>query len=234
MTVISDDIMRSQQRSKSIAFREHSIERKLSGRKDNSAQIAFAFYTIAIAAKLAKIDAGAFSTTAAEIDSFKEIFTVACKAEIDVSLYYNAAISDNVQATHYAKQLVNLFPSNRILLEEFVDDLLNFADADSQMSSPKVMFLRDVTLALNFDENFFKDRLSKHILHNHQDPFLLLNVDKNVSFVDLKKQYRNAAKDWHPDRFLNKNIDPLLAQIAREQFDIYTKAFDAIKAARGF
>src|SRR3989338_3270520 len=112
-----------------------------------------------------------------------------------------ASSNDDVQATHYAKQLVNLFPNNRLLLEELLDDLLVFADADSHMTSGKVKFLKNVSLALNFNEQFFKAVLRKHILTTNPNPFTLLDVAKNVSYVDLKKKSRLAVKDWHPDKF---------------------------------
>lgn len=223
------------QRLKSIAKREQSIDKKLAGRKDNALQIAFTFYVIAIAAKLARVDLGVSAKTEeAEVDSFKEIFSIP-ELELDkVDEFYSEAIHDDIVATHYAKQLVNLFPKNRLLLEELVDDLLVFADADSPMTSGKVRFLKEVVLALRFNEAFFGRVLRKHLLVTHHDSYKLLDVPRNISFVDLKKKYRNKVKDWHPDKFTGANVAPELAQIAREQFDIYSKAYEIVRKERGF
>ncbi len=223
------------QRAKTIARRERSIEKKLVGRKDNAIQIAFTFYVIAIAAKLARVDSGVFAeTTLAEVDSFKEIFSIP-ESELDkVEDSYKAAVYDSIPATHYARQLVNLFPNNRLLLEELVDDLLVFADADSPMTSAKVKFLKEIVLALNFNERFFGRILRKHIITNDQDPFKLLDITKDISYVDLKKKYRNAVKDWHPDKFSGKDVAIELVEIAREQFDLYTKAYESVKQTKGF
>lgn len=229
------EITDKDQRSKSISKREQSIGKKLSGKLDNAVQIAFTFYVIAIAAKLARIDTGSFAeSTSAEVDSFKEIFSIP-ESELDkVDEFYNEAVKDNIPATHYAKQLLNLFPNNRFLFEELVYDLLIFADADGPMTIAKVSFLKSIVLALDFNELFFGKVLRKYLLTTNADPFALLDASRNISHVELKKKYRNAIKDWHPDHFSGNNAVPELAQLASEQISIYTAAYEAIKLELGF
>lgn len=223
------------QRSRSIAKRAQSIDKKLVERNDNTLQIAFTFYVIALAAKLARVNPeSSSSTTAAELESFKEIFSIPDMEASKIEEFYVEALNDNVSATHYARQLVNIFPKNRLLIEELVDDLLVFADADSPMTSEKVRFLKGVTLSLRFGEVFFGKMLRKHMLVRHDDPYRLLDVNRNISYVDLKKKYRDKVKDWHPDKFPVQSTAPELAEIAREQFDIYNRAYEVVKKERGF
>jgi len=222
------------QRSKSIYKREQSIRRKLAGMSDNAIQIAFTFYVIAIAAKLASVEANNTTDISTEIESFKEIFSIPASEKDKVEEFYRDAIHDSTAAKHYAKQLLNLFPGNKLILEELVDDLLVFADADSPMTSGKVHFLKEIILSLHFNEKYFRGVLRKHLLNIKQNPFELLDVNTDISYVELKKKYRNAVKDWHPDKFSAENIAPELAEIAREQFDLYSKAYEAIKLKRGF
>lgn len=229
------EIIDKDQRSKSISKREQSINKKFVGKVDNAVQIAFTFYVIAIAAKLARVDSGSSAqSTLAEVDSFKEIFSIP-ESELDkVDEFYNEAVKDKVPATHYAKQLLNLFPNNRLLFEELVYDLLIFADADGPMTVAKVNFLKGIVLALEFNEQFFGRLLRKYLITNNADPFILLDAPRNVSYVDLKKKYRNAIKDWHPDNFSGSNTAPELLQIANEQVNIYTTAYESIKRELGF
>lgn len=235
MALIITNAANKGQRSQSISKRENSISKKLAGRTDNSIQITFTFYVIAIAAKLAMVDSNeSIAKQFKEIDSFKEIFSIPESELEKVEELFKEAAYDRVPATHYAKQLVNLFPNNRILLEELVNDLLIFSDTDNPITSGKVLFLRDVILALNFNDRFFGRVLRKHILNTNPDPYGLLGVPKNISYIDLKKKYRNVAKDWHPDKFSGTNTAFELAAIAREQFELYTKAYETIKLARGF
>lgn len=224
---------RSNQRNKAIAKREASLTRKNAGQSDSAVQIAFSFYVIAIAAKLASIDAGKRDINS-EIDSFKEIFCVPESEVEKIEVSYLDAVEDNVAAKHYALQLNNLFPKNRLLLEELLDNLLSFADADSAMNSNKVVFLREITLALKFNENYFGRALRKHLLISESNPFKLLSVSKSITYVDLKKVYRRAIKDCHPDKFLANDMAQELRDIAHEQFVFYTQAYEAIKSKKGF
>lgn len=229
------NILNKEQRSNSISQREGSVNKKLVGRTNNAIHISFTFYIIAIAAKLANVDSSECAkTTPNAVESFKEIFSIAESEVAKIEELYAEAAYDNIPATHYAKQLVNLFPKNRLLIEELVDDLLIFADADGSMTSAKVLFLRDVVLALNFNERFFHRALRKHLLNTNPDPFILLDVSRDISYIDLKKKYRNIANDWHPDKFSGKNVASELAAIAREQFELYSKAYETIKIDRGF
>lgn len=222
------------QRERSIERRLQSLNKKLPGKRFNSTQIAFTFYVIAIAAKLAKLNPQPNSNYTNEIESFKEIFSIPDSEIPKVEAYYMAALSDTVDATHYAKQIINLFPHNKLLLEELVNDLMVFADADSPFNSEKARFLKHMVLAFNLHENYFKRVLRQHLIRYDKDPFILLGVPRNVSYVDLKKCYRKAVRDCHPDKFAAGEQVPELIEIATDQFGHYTKAYEAIKDKRGF
>lgn len=219
-------------RSEAIARREASVSQK-STAHTNSTQIAFTLYVIAIAAKLAIIG-GSEKNVDEQIASFREIFALPDTESGKVDNFYREAVHDLVPATHYARQLTNLFPHNRLLLEELIDDLFIFADADGAFTSEKVTFLKDVVLALKFNENYFSRVLRKHMLDVNNDPFVLLNVPQNVSYVDLKKAYRKAIQDCHPDKFAGERVVRELKELAREQFNYYSQAYEAIKLKRGF
>lgn len=221
------------QREQSIAKREESLRKKIPAGQDNSVQIAFTFYVIAIAAKIAGIDVKE-RNIANEIASFKEIFSIPESEISKIEEYYNAALNDNISVVHYARQLTNLFPNNRILIEELIDDLFVFADADGPLSSKKVTILKEVTAALNFNENYFTRILRRNILVTDKDPFRLLGVSRDVTYVDLKKAYRKAVKDCHPDAIISKNLAEELRLIAQEQFNYYTEAYESVKIRRGF
>lgn len=220
-------------RDKAIAKREASLSKKIINSKDNSTQIAFTLYVIAIAAKLA-ITGSSEKDIDEQIESFKEIFSIPDSEYDKIEGFYKDAVSDKVRATHYARQLTNLFPNNRLLLEELIEDLFVFADADGPFSPEKVQFLKDVVLALKFNENYFSRVIRKHLVNFNSNPFKLLNVSNNVSYVDLKKAYRKAVRDCHPDKFIKVETMPELKEIAGEQFSYYSQAYEAIKLKRGF
>jgi curved DNA-binding protein CbpA len=67
-----------------------------------------------------------------------------------------------------------------------------------------------------------------------KDPYELLVVSYGVSYVDLKKAYRKAIMECHPDKFAGENVMQELKDVAAEQFGYYTQAFEAIKLKKGF
>lgn len=221
------------QRERAIAVREASLSKKLAHKVDNSTQIAFTLYVIAIAAKLA-VTGSSNKNLHEQIESFKEIFSIPNSEYEKIQGFYEDAVNDSVPASHYARQLTNLFPNNRLLIEELIDDLFVFADADGPFSSEKAQFLKEIVLALKFNENYFLRILRKHMLKTASDSFSLLNVSSNVSYVDLKKAYRLAIRDCHPDKFASDNIMTELKELAEEQFAAYTKAYESIKQKKGF
>jgi len=220
-------------RDKAIARREASLSKKFINRTDNATQIAFTLYVIAIAAKLAIIGSSQKNVDE-QIESFKEIFSIPDSEFDRIEGFYHDAVEDKVDATHYARQLTNLLPNNRLLLEELIDDLFVFADADGAFTSDKVKFLKDVVFSLQFNENYFSRVLRKHLVSSDSDPFKLLNVSTGVSYVDLKKAYRKSIRDCHPDKFSRSDVMPELKALAEEQFSYYTQAYEAIKLKKGF
>ncbi|PIR39401.1 MAG: hypothetical protein COV35_02475 [Alphaproteobacteria bacterium CG11_big_fil_rev_8_21_14_0_20_39_49] len=219
-------------RSEVIAKREASLSKKKLD-KANTAQIAFTLYVIAIAAKLANVD-NPSQNLDEQIVSFKEIFAIPDSEPGKVEAFYKEAVVDGVDAAHYAHQLTNLFPNNRLLLEELINDLFVFADADGSFTGEKAIFLKKIVFALKFNENYFARILRKHRLYTGNDPFKLLNVSNNVSYVDLKKAFRRAISDCHPDRFASGNVMPEIKELAKEQFNLYTQAYEAIKSKKAF
>jgi DnaJ like chaperone protein len=219
-------------RSEVIAKREASLSKKRLSQA-NTSQIAFTLYVIAIAAKLANVDESSQNIDE-QIVSFKEIFSIPDSELEKVDVFYKDAVEDGIDAAHYAHQLTNLFPNNRLLLEELIDDLFIFADADGTFTDEKAKFLKQIVCALKFNENYFSRALRRHRLNTNGDPFRLLNVSNNVSYVDLKKAFRRAIIDCHPDKFARSDIMPEIKELALEQFNLYTQAYEAIKNKKAF
>ena len=109
--------------------------------------------------------------------------------------------------------------------------------ADMKVLDRQRAYACDITYGTNneFGFDYLRDNMRpKHILVSNQNTFELLDVAPDVSYVELKKKYRNHAKDWHPDKFAGSSVAPELAEIAREQFELYSKAYEAVKIERGF
>ncbi len=60
------------------------------------------------------------------------------------------------------------------------------------------------------------------------DPYKVLGVPRDASDADIKKAYRDLARKYHPDNYVN---DPL-ADLAQEKMKEINEAYDAIQRDR--
>lgn len=229
---------RKRQRALAISKRMDSIARRSSGKNDSGRLIAFTFYVMALSARLAcqgLTSPKNKQQIVAEIASLKEIFSIPENESAKIEGFYTDALHDTTPVSHYAMQIMNLFPNNRIIFEQLIDNLFLFSDADSPFNVKKVSFLKELVLAFHFNRNYFRTVLRKHRLVWHNDPFELLDVPKNVSFVMLKRRYRELIKDCHPDSVqAQEDVLAELKELANEQFSYYTRAYHAALDRRGF
>lgn len=61
------------------------------------------------------------------------------------------------------------------------------------------------------------------------DPYSVLNVSPNASDEEIKKAYRELARKYHPDNY----VDNPLADLASEKMKEVNEAYDAIQRMRG-
>jgi len=74
--------------------------------------------------------------------------------------------------------------------------------------SDEVNFERDGKKKLT-DEEFEKSLLSNNLPNYYE----ILQIQKNTSQAEIKKQYRHLAKKWHPDRKKSPDAERKMMQI---------------------
>ncbi len=57
--------------------------------------------------------------------------------------------------------------------------------------------------------------------------YRILGLTPGASSAEIKKAYRNLAKQWHPDRFVG---DPRMQRQAREKFHQINEAYQALRS----
>jgi hypothetical protein len=195
--------------------------------------IPYTMYVVAIAAKLAKLEVPNL-TISCQIANFTEIFSIDHSDIDSIRQLYCSSLDDEVEASHYAMELNKYILNDPRLLESLAENIFKIATKNGAFNLDKIIFLRDVILALRFDEKYFLNNLRKYYIKNHKDPFKLFNIGKKVSYDDLKRVYRLCIRDCHPDKFSQKKITKEIKEIVLEQFNYYSQAYKAIKAKRGF
>lgn len=202
-----------------------SKKRQRLDRDNHVSQVAFSFYVIALAAKLARCDGVA---NYQERQSLMQVFAMPASQSSKISTLFEEALSDGVSALHYAKQLVVHFPNKKVLAQ-VIDSLFAFAGVDGPINHNEMVFLKEVMLAFGYKEPDFEVFLRKHVVPVYHDPFEALGVGKSVGLGELKNAYRAAIKDCHPDRVQAGVMLPEMKHLLRERFEFFTQAFDYIR-----
>ena len=78
----------------------------------------------------------------------------------------------------------------------------------SEWMSDEISFERKGKSKLS-DEEFRKSLLSKNLL----DYYTILQIQKNASQNEIKRQFRQLAKKWHPDKKQSDDAEEKMAQI---------------------
>ena len=68
---------------------------------------------------------------------------------------------------------------------------------------------------------------------NLDTSYAALGVNAEVSDAEIKKAYRDLAREYHPDVVANKGLGEDFQKFAAEKMRAVNAAFDAIKEARG-
>lgn len=189
----------------------------------------FSIALIALSAKMAKADGIA---TDDEFAAFREFFAVPPAEESRVRTIYDLAKSDVAGFESYAKQVAKLFRSEQAVLEDVLDCLFFVAMADSILHPGELELLNRAKEAFGLSDACFRRIKAAHVGLDEDDPYAVLGVDFDISTDDLKKSYRELAKEHHPDAMVARGVPAELASIAEHRMAAINEAYEKVMAER--
>lgn len=118
------------------------------------------------------------------------------------------------------------------ILTDSEDQLLKFIAAKSNMNLSELILLLK---QFEFQRQYKYQEKSNQYAQQHYTPenvlasaYSLLGIAESATEDEIKKAYRNLAKDYHPDS------SPLSKEIAKEKFQTLVDAYELIKTKKGF
>jgi len=210
-------------------YREERVARDDRGMRDRD-EVAFTIGVIALAAKLAKADG---AVTRDEVDVFKRVFPVPREQEANVGHLFNLAKQDVSGFDSYAQQLAGLFRSRPGVLEDLLDSLFLIAKADDRLHPGELEYLRHVSQIFGFSEGEFQRIRASHFGPDHEDPYVILGVERTISDEDLKKAYHRLVRENHPDSMIARGVPEEFVKLANEKVAAINGAYDIVKKQRG-
>lgn len=195
-------------------------------------RVAFSVAVIALSAKMAKAD-GVVSHE--EVAAFHQIFAVPPEEGANVARLYNIAKQDIAGFDTYAERIAGMCGSgdcNCVMLEDILDGLFHIAKADGLIHQRELEFIAHVADIFAIDEYHFDRILARHVHPDGVDPYAVLGLNSDVSFAEVKKQYRSLAAESHPDRLAARGVPEEFLVIANERMAALNSAYDAIEKER--
>ncbi len=193
--------------------------------------VGFTAAVVGLGAKLAKADG---LVTSDEVETFSRVFRTAPEDAPSVIRVFNLARQTVRGYESYASQIARRYGDRPCLLEGVLDGLFQIALADGVMTLDELEYLRNVSDLFGLSEADFRRIKASHMDAEAGDPYVVLGVDHDAPFDEIKRAYRGLMMDHHPDRMTATRSAPhVFEPVAHEKAASITAAFAKIRAERG-
>ena len=188
-------------------------------------QINFTIGVIALSAKMAKAD-GVVSNQ--ELEAFRKNLIINHNELKNVERIWNLAKQSVHGFESYTKQLAKLFKPKSLILENLIHLLFIIAKSDGQITANEKEFLSKVSNIFGFDQKKF-DLLSDIYSEFENNPYSILQVDKNETLEEISKKRIYLLKKHHPDILISKGQPLEFIEKNNHYVKMINKSWDYIK-----
>ena len=188
--------------------------------------IGFTIAVIALSAKMAKADG---NVTQNEIIAFKQIFQIPIHEEKNASHVFKLAQKDVAGYEFYAKQIAKMLKDNDKLLENLIEGLLHISMADGFYHYNENKYIDKVADIFGISINVLKTLKARYIPSNQNDPYLVLGVNHNSSYQEIKKHWKKLVHESHPDNIIARGLPQESINLANSRLISINAAWEEIK-----
>jgi len=149
---------------------------------------------------------------------------------------FNEARDNAVTAAQLARQargILGPFPDR---LRDLVTLLLQIAHADGHLHPAEETLIREIARDLGLSERAYQECLAFFgpARPSAGSAYEILGVKPDATEAEIKKAYRQIAREYHPDVLQSKGLPEDFMQFAKEKLQKVNEAYDVIKRERGF
>lgn len=195
------------------------------GRRVDDAEFAMAL--IGLGAKMAKADG---QVTRDEVRAFAQVFRPPPGHEAPLYRAFDLAKQTTLGFDGYAKRLARKFRHHPAVLEDVLDGLFHIAKADGRVTSDEEVYLRRVSEIFGFAALDFDRIKVAHLGAPDDDPWALLGLERGADLDAVKRAWRRAAAQNHPDRLIARGAPAQLQRIADAKMAAINTAYREIEA----
>jgi DnaJ like chaperone protein len=205
------------------------IASRLSGDPEDRKHMAFSVAIVALSAKMAKADG---VVTFDEVESFKRLVSYPDNQAKHVERLFALARHDVAGFESYASKIGSLYEPGDPMLVDIMDALFEIAGADTLVHDAEVAYLARVAELFGLSEAEFERIKLRHTIPEEGDPYVILGLDRSMSFDELRKAYLKQVAENHPDRLLARGVPPEFVVVANRRLAALNVAWDRVETER--
>lgn len=190
---------------------------------------AFSTAVTALGAKLARADGHA---SVGEFDAFAQVFQPDSESERNIHRLYDLARQTTRGFESYAKRLAKRYRNCPQILEDVLDGLFHIAAADGVVTAEELEYLEEVSTLFGFSPLTFRRLKATHLGSGADDPYAVLGVAPDISDAELRKAWKTALSEAHPDRARARGLPSEFIEVAEAKAAAINAAFDEVMRER--
>ncbi len=202
---------------------------RLSGDPEARRHMTFSVAIVALSAKMAKADG---VVTFDEVAAFKRLVEYPPNQARHIDRLFDIARRDVGGFESHAAKVAALYEPGDPILGDIVDALFQIAGADDLIHELEIAYLARVAEVFGISDSEFESIKLRHVVPEDGDPYVILGVDRAMSFDELQKAYRELVAENHPDRLIARGVPPEFIAVANHRVAAINVAWDRIEAER--
>jgi len=192
--------------------------------------VGFTIAVIALGAKMAKADG---TVTRDEVTAFRRVFSIPEGEEEHAAHVFNLARQDVAGFDAYARKIRAMFgPGDDELLMDLLEGLFHIAMSDGLYHPAEDAFLSEVARIFGVEERRFHGLRARLVEGAPRDPYDVLGVSPDTPLRAIRKAWRQAVKDSHPDAMVARGVPEEAVDLATRRLIAVNAAWDEISAQR--
>lgn len=141
--------------------------------------------------------------------------------------------NDVIKNREISAERIGLYLQQRTRYEvrlQIIHFLFSIAKADGRVSNAELNMLYEISSYLNIMKRDFES-IKAMFFKSVDNSYIILEIDKGASDVEVKKAFRTMAKKYHPDKL--QHMDEAYRKGAEEKFRKVQEAYEHIQKERG-
>ncbi|MFN2340195.1 MAG: co-chaperone DjlA [Halanaerobium sp.] len=147
---------------------------------------------------------------------------------------FDEAKKKNNSFEEYAQQFYDNFKNEQTLVLGMFDLLMKVAVADNDFHHKEEEYIKKAKKIFNLNDSQYENIRSQYVdTADLEKYYRILECSPESDFKEVKRQYRQKAKDFHPDNVIGKGLPEEFVDFAEEEFKKINDAYEKIKAEKG-